>query len=67
MSELSAVLAFFVLIALLASRIAREQRQESARNDDGLVIDELPSATKALEEADPSLNSLCSHASAGRR
>jgi hypothetical protein len=53
MSELSGVVAFFVLIALLASRIARERRQNSARNDADWVVDEPPRATKACDEASP--------------
>lgn len=68
MSELFAVLAFFALIALLASRMAREQRQEPVLKDAGsLIIDEPPSTTKTPDNAEPSLSRICSsQASAGR-
>jgi hypothetical protein len=53
MSELSAVLALFALIALLASRIAREQGQNSARKHAGSMVDEPPETAQARDKAIP--------------
>jgi hypothetical protein len=68
MSELSAVLAFVVLSALLASRMTREQRQEPVCKEAGSLIDETPSTGKTRDDGVPSPCRIrSSQASVGRR